>query len=135
MLFRSGLQEIPIIWQNEMSNLSFNRLYVYADKFYLTFRSGFNSGIHRIPDKVYFIPKEGGLAKELPVDLNLWCLGDFTGQRDGTPIQYKDGLICIRSGHPVVVFINDEGEEPLFRKPLPIASLRCTSASKEPFVY
>ena len=122
-LTEDGLQEIPIIWQNEMSNLSFERLYVYTDKFYLAFRSGFNSEIHRIPDKVYSIPKEGGLAKELPVDLNLWGFGDSTGQRAGTPIQYKDGLICIRWGDPVVVFINDEGEKPLFHLPIGTAKL------------
>lgn len=85
-LTEEGLQEIPIIWQDDISELYVFRLYVYADKFYLTFRSGFNSGIHRMPDKVYFIPKEGGLAKELPVDLNLRGFGDSTGQRDGTPI-------------------------------------------------
>ena len=117
-LTEDNLQEIPVVWPDSVSGLLAGQLYVYRDKFYLTF----SSGDYRLPDKVYSIPIDGGLAKEVYGNLRLRPLGEIERQRDGSPIQYKDGLICIRYNDFAVVFVNDEGEHFLF--PLPVLGAR-----------
>jgi protein A15 len=118
-LTEDNLQEIPVVWPDSVSGLLAGQLYVYRDKFYLTF----SSGDYRLPDKVYSIPIDGGLAKEVYGNLRLRPLGEIERQRDGRPIQYKDGLICIRYDDFAMVFVNDKGEQFLFSLPVQGAKL------------
>jgi protein A15 len=67
---------------------------------------------------VYSIPKKGGAAKKIYDNLRWWPLGDTDRQWNGNPMQYKDGLICIRWDDFAVVFVNDEEEQFLFRLPV-----------------
>ncbi|MEX5285063.1 hypothetical protein QCO44_05330 [Selenomonas sputigena] len=117
-LTEKDLRQVPVIWPDTTDDLISSRLYVYPDKFYLLFASKDRS----LPYKVYSIPKEGGEAKEIYDDLSMRSFGDDISQKDGAPLQYKDGLICIRQNDSVLVFVNDEGEEPLF--PLPVGTAK-----------
>lgn len=117
-LTEDDLLEIPVVWPDSVSHLRSGKLYVYPDKFYLTFSPGYG-----LPHKVYSIPKEGGEPKEIYDDLSMRSFGDDISQKDGAPLQYKDGLICIRQDDSVLVFVNDEGEEPLFPLPVGTANL------------
>ena len=118
-LTEDDLQEVPLVWPDSVSDLIAGRLYVYPDKLYLTF----SSSDYRLPGKVYSIPKKGGLAKEVYGNLRDRPLGEIERQRDGAPIQYKDGLICIRYDDFSVVFVNNEGEQVLFHLPVLGANL------------
>ena len=118
-LTEEDLRQVPVIWPDTMDDLLPANLYVYPDKFYLIF----GSMDYSCPHKVYSIPKEGGEAKEIYDDLSLRSFGDDISQKDGAPLQYKDGLICIRQDDSVLVFVNDEGEEPLFPLPIGTANL------------
>lgn len=118
-LTQEGVKEVSITWPSTILQLYVHRLYVYDDKFYLTFRSkNYNT-----PDKIYSVPKNGGIAKEVYSNLNLHGFGDPTAQMDGIPVQYKDGIICIRWGTSTVIFVNDEREDVLFPLPIGTATL------------
>lgn len=118
-LTKDTLKELPIVWTDDIENLYIQQLYIYEEKIYLTLQSK----DYKSPDKIYSVPKKGGIAKEVYSNLNLHGLGDRAAQTDGIPIQYKDGLICIRWGTPTVVFVNDEKEDVLFAMPIGTALL------------
>ena len=113
-LTEDDLQEIPVVWPETVSDHRPGGLFVYPDKFYLTF----SSDKYERPDEVYSIPKKGGAAKKIYDNLRWWPLGDTDRQWNGDPMQYKDGLICIRWDDFAVVFVNDEEEQFLFRLPV-----------------
>ena len=118
-LTEDDLQEIPVVWPETVSDHRPGGLFVYPDKFYLTF----SSDKYERPDEVYSIPKKGGAAKKIYDNLRWWPLGDTGRQWNGDPMQYKDGLICIRWDDFAVVFVNDEEEQFLFRLPVLGANL------------
>ena len=121
-LTEDDLQEIPVVWPETISDHRPGKLFVYPDKFYLTFSSAKYERYER-PDDVYSIPKKGGAAKKVYDNLRWLPLGDAARQWNGDPMQHKDGLICIRWDDLAVVFVNDEEEQFLFRLPVLGANL------------
>jgi len=124
-LTEEGVAEIPIDWPDQELELYPWDLYEFDDKFYITF---VGNEIPLVPkdrwpsDRIYMIPKSGGKARELYTKCRLKNFGE-PSQRDSQPIEYGDGVICVRSEDLAVVFVHDEEEERLFSLPVGTAYL------------
>lgn len=124
-LTEEGAAEIPIDWPDQELELYPWDLYEFDDKFYITF---VGNEIPLVPkdqwpsDRIYMIPKTGGEARALYTKCRLKNFGE-PSQRDSQPVEYGDGVICVRSEDLAVVFVHDEGEERLFSLPVGTAYL------------
>ena len=124
-LTEEGVAEIPIDWPDQELELYPWDLYEFDDKFYITF---VGNEIPLVPKdrwpsaRIYMIPKSGGKARELYTKCRLKNFGE-PSQRDSQPIEYGDGVICVRSEDLAVVFVHDEEEERLFSLPVGTAYL------------
>lgn len=114
-LTEEGIAEIPIDWPDQELELYPGDIYESEDNVFVTF---VGREIPLVPkdrwpsDRIYVIPKTGGQAREL-MKCRVRHLGS-SFQYDSQPIEYGDGLICVRGEGGAVVFVHDEEEKKLF---------------------